>query len=179
MIKTLKILLILILLFTSFYIAIAGWVATDALNSKSSINKSNDNPVVYNGITFATAEEAEAYRKEILVGRWFPWIWDQPVSSLFIACIGFGLLGGIIRLLRNALVKSLPNTSRILLIWLLSGAMGLVLFFLIGLLFEAKSGKELIFYGLSLLSGIFSEETYDWLATKTIGIYGVFFPNQK
>ncbi len=163
--KALRILLVLFLLLLGLYVGAAGWVASGLTAPSTSENVKITGPVTVDGITFADLQSAERYMKEKEVDSWFPWM-RNPLPPLFIACIGFGLVGGAIGRLKSLISSDSTDVPQILLHWIFAGAVGLVLYFIINVFLDGRSGRNLFFIVATLVGGIFSEETYDWIGTK-------------
>jgi hypothetical protein len=159
-----KIFLVLVLALFALYFAVAGWVGSDAVAGIAIPSSTSNEPVVFDGITFANIHLAESYRKQKEASAWFPWIWDQPLPLGFLASVGFSLFGGTIWLLKKMLTEDISVQS-ILLRYLFSGSIGLILFFIIIYTLNAKNGS-LTFILIPLISGVFADETYDWLEKK-------------
>lgn len=168
-----RILLVLFLSLLSLYIAAGGWVASGANAPSNDESVTITGSVFVDGHEFADLKSAQRYLQEKEIDTWFPWT-RNPLPALFIACLGFGLLGGAIGRLKNLISGDSITALQIFLQWVFTGFLGIVLYFIFSVFFDRPSGN-LYFIVAALVGGIFFDETFSWIKTY---VFSWIFPKE-
>jgi hypothetical protein len=84
--------------FAALYLAAAGWVRTELQATiKETHTSTVSKPVIYDGVSFATAQERDRYLARLDAEMFFPWTLRLPGPvSLLMSSMSFAYLGGVI-----------------------------------------------------------------------------------
>jgi hypothetical protein len=166
---------------TALYVGFAGIFVCNALE-KTSESISNQY-VEYKGISFENEESLQEFLHDSEGANLFPWIFALPEEfAPLITSVAFGLLGGVVLLLKRIAIdrspiSSLPTTA-IPAFGAFVGFMLFLLSFLLPALFVAgrNPARTITLVGLSFFGGGFSEQAYLWVSEQVVG---KLFPTRK
>ncbi len=122
------------------------------------------------GGQYRNIEEQNASMEYDKMQEFFP-IYEAAGSTIsyIITLMSFGILGSIIRLLLATLVgKSKIEDQKVFTVTCLGAIIGLLMLVVGELLpdFKYQSGNNKFFYTMAVLSGIYTEEFFQWLEKK-------------
>lgn len=154
----------------ALYVGVAGWVACKALESTSIITVSETQYVEYDGLSFENAQSLSNFLADRQEARLFLWIFQIPQELRpFVTTIAFGVLGGVILLLKKIAIDHVQIASLPVFVSpAFSGLLGMMLFFLsfiapTALVVGHNPARTESLAAVSLFGGAFSEVTYVWI----------------
>jgi hypothetical protein len=158
---------------SAFYVGVAGWVACKALEATSVHSNSDEFYVEFDGLSFENQQSLSEFLADRRDARLFPWVFQIPQELRpFITSIAFGILGGIILLLKKIVVDRvsvalLPAFSSPA----FSGLVGMMLFFLsflapTALVSGHNPARTEALVAVSVFGGAFSEVAYTWVEAQ-------------
>jgi len=154
----------------ALYVGVAGWVACKALEATSVKADSTETYVEYDGLSFENQQSLSDFLSDRQDARLFPWIFQIPQEIRpFVTSIAFGVLGGVILLLKKTAIDHLPVASiSVFGSPTFSGLVGMMLFlisFLVPTAFVAGHNpvRTESLAAVSLFAGAFSEVAYVWI----------------
>lgn len=164
----------------ALYVAVAGLVAYKTLESVT-VTSGSDQYVEYEGLSFENKESLQEFLHDKQSYSLFPWIFALPQELVpIITSIAFGMLGGVVVLLKHVLHDHLRISALPVLIRpVFGGLIGLMLFllsFLAPALFvtsSRSSARTETLAGLSFVGGAFSEIAYIWMEAQVRKLFSL------
>jgi len=162
----------------ALYCAAAGWINAE-LNAALKENKTTKviQPVIAHGIQFVNEDALKRYDQAATARGWFPWMVDLPQPlALFITTISFGLVGGVMRVVFDALHNNVALAGHTFARVFLSGLTGLLVLgisFVIpaALTFSEATVRPVALLFLCLIGGIFYDHLIGWVKTRLEKIF--------
>ena len=183
--KLVTYLIMLVWLGAGLYIGIAGWEGSKLLQktSEKPATATSGQSVEFEGLNFRDEASLRKFLRQRRTTRWAPWILRVPQDiTPLIGAIGFGMLGGAVRLLKRLALDSKPITQNKLFGDPLFGAVLGVAMFFISLFPTLFTSKSLIppaaLVVVSFFGGIFSEEAYSWIEKQVKPYFSPETPQQ-
>lgn len=172
-IAALRGLTIFLWMIASVYVGCAGIFVCEALENTS--KSATDQYVEYKGISFESEKSLEEFLHDSEGATLFPWIFAVPQEfAPLITSVAFGMVGGVVLLLKKIAVDHLSVSSvPTITMPLFGGFIGLMLFllsFLLPALFVAgrNPARTMTLVGLSFFGGAFSEQAYLWISQQVV-----------
>jgi hypothetical protein len=179
-----RFLLLFLWLIVGLYVGAAAWTAGKWLEAApvgtSNQTDAKSGSYSFRGISFANEEEALAFMRQSDDARFFPWIFAVPSEMIsLVTAISFGLLGGLIRVLKKNAINGAPLASLGVISAPVFGALVGVMLCLLSFLLPAifVNGKNTArpesLAGLSLFGGAFSEMAYSWIEIQVRKLFAI------
>jgi hypothetical protein len=156
-------------LFMAIYAGVAGWVASKAFEN-TGVQSQADQFVEYEGLSFENKQSLQEFLHDSEGARLFPWIFAIPQElTPLVTSFAFGLLGGVIALLKKIAIDHSPVSTLPIIAGPLFGSLVGVMLFFISFLVPAifivgrTPPRTEALVGVSLFGGAFSERAFVWI----------------
>jgi hypothetical protein len=163
------------------YLAVSGWIALKVLQETAvsdSVTGAVQSFVEYRGISFRDAQEAMKFIQEQRSEAFAPWMFLLPYAVVpLVASVGWGILGGAVRLLKvMALSKASVPQRSLFSDPLFGGVIGLTVVLVawaVPSLLTTSTGpmRPESIAALSICGGFFSEQAFLWLENAAKQIF--------
>lgn len=155
--------------------AIAGYIIAGAYNeidlerADATVSLNPGSAIIYDGVEFASPQEAIIFKRESVRDRWFPWAGrvGMPMCYILIAVVTAGF-GGLCREIYEATLTDSAERRRYFLGLFLGALLYGVSSFVPYVLIQVESlptPRLATLIAISLIGGCFAEETWRFLGT--------------
>ena len=160
-------------LFLIIYLGAGAYIGADlhvTLTSSKPSKESSSTHVFYKGVDFESEKEVKEIVKRESAGVYFPWVFSLPLeATVFVLAFCSGAFGGIIKIFKELSINK-RKIAEMPVTYLLffAGFLGLMVLGVSYLLPAALTASKNIpqpvaIVFLSILGGIFCENTMEWL----------------